>query len=63
MDRKFLDTREAAEFLGLGPQTLNNWRHLKQGPPYLRVGVKRIVYDPADLERYAKQRRIDPQEK
>jgi predicted DNA-binding transcriptional regulator AlpA len=43
-----LTTKQAAAFLGIAPATLDNWRSLKKGPPFLRVGA-RVRYEAADL--------------
>lgn len=50
---KKLRTKDAAEFLGLKPNTLEIWRHLKRGPKFYKVG-RCVVYDQADLEAYVK---------
>ena len=51
--------KEAANYLGLAVQTLRNWRHLKKGPPYLKLS--RVVrYRTVDLQNYIKQNRINP---
>jgi len=57
---RFMDTRQAAKFLNLKPQTLMNWRHRRCGPPYHRLGG-RIIYDLADLEAYLARHRIVPE--
>lgn len=49
---KLLNTTQAAEVLGLRPNTLEIWRCRNQGPKYKKLG-RRILYDPADLEEYA----------
>jgi len=56
-----LNETEAAKYLGLqNRQTLANWRHLRKGPAYCRVG-KRIIYRLEDLEAYLNTHRIDPE--
>lgn len=50
--RKLVNTRLAAEMLGLKPNTLEIWRCHKKGPKYVKLG-RRILYDPADLEAFA----------
>ncbi len=32
--------------------TLANWRHLGRGPKYYRIGGRRIVYRPGDIESF-----------
>jgi Helix-turn-helix domain len=57
--REKFDTKAAANYLGLAPQTLNNWRFLRRGPAYHRVG-RRIYYLRADLDAFFSQGRIVP---
>ena len=46
--RDFLNPAEAARLLRVQPATLRQWRYLKRGPAYHRVGG-RVVYSAADL--------------
>jgi len=56
-----LNENQAAKYLGLqNRQTLANWRHLRKGPAYCRVG-RRIVYRLEDLDTYLSTHRIDPE--
>ena len=57
--RIVVDTMGAAEYLGLHPRTLDNWRSQGRGPRYLRVG-RRIVYRIAHLEDYLESRVVEP---
>jgi hypothetical protein len=55
-----LTETQAANYLGLqNRQTLANWRHIRKGPAYCRVG-QRIIYRLADLDAYLSIHRIDP---
>jgi predicted DNA-binding transcriptional regulator AlpA len=47
---RMLNTREAAEFLGLSASTLNKMRITGAGPAYITLGLRRVVYHPADLK-------------
>ena len=49
--RRFLDTSEAAAFIGLSPCTLEAWRVRGGGPSYHKFG-KAIRYSVADLEAF-----------
>lgn len=49
MPNKKLNTREAAEFLGVKPCTLELWRCRKKGPRYSKLG-SRVMYDLSELE-------------
>ena len=32
------DTKQAAKYLNIKPQTLNRWRHEGYGPPFIKLG-------------------------
>ena len=51
-----LNQREAAEYLGISVETLRTWRRRKTGPTYYRVGVRRIIYKPNDLDAFMRER-------
>lgn len=52
-EKKFLDTHEAAEFLGFASFTLRKWRASGkgEGPRYFKVR-SRVRYARADLEQF-----------
>lgn len=52
-----MDDTEAARFLGMGRRTLQNWRVLGGGPPFLRLG-RSIRYSLSDLQKYLDARRF-----
>jgi hypothetical protein len=56
MSDVFLQTPQAAERLGLMPGTLEKLRCRGGGPPYLRLAPRRIVYDVAALDHWARGR-------
>jgi len=65
---RYMDEKEAAQLLGLRPQTLANWRSLRRGPVYSRYagaggGSSRgsIRYRLEDLLRFAEAVRIEPE--
>lgn len=47
---------EAARHLGVSPSTMAKWRLYGRGPPYSKLGSI-VVYDIADLEAFAAERR------
>ena len=53
---RFLNTREAANLLGLSPRTLEDLRLRGGGPPFVRVTRAAVRYRPADLERFVNAR-------
>jgi hypothetical protein len=48
MTVKHLNQIELSRRWSISPRTLERWRWLRQGPPYLRIGG-RIVYRLADI--------------
>ena len=56
MTRRMLDTKAAAERIGLAPATLETKRSRGGGPPYLKLGAK-VVYSEEELERWLAARR------
>ena len=55
---QLLDTSEAATFLGLARTTLEHWRGLRKGPPFIRVGPRAVRYRRADLEEWLNEQVI-----
>ena len=51
---------QAAQILGRAVQTLRNDRHLKKGPPYIKLG-RSVRYLISDLHHYIEKNRIDPE--
>lgn len=53
---------QAAEFLGLRPQTLRNYRSsCRGGPKYIRLSGRAIRYHRNDLIAYRESHTIDPE--
>lgn len=52
--RKYLDPRSAARFLGLSPASLAKWRCAGSGPTFHRFGGV-IRYSIADLDAWAEK--------
>ncbi len=57
MPAKKLNNDEAADFLGVKPNTLEVWRTKKKGPKYSKIG-SRVLYDVNDLEDYFASRSV-----
>ena len=55
-ERAYLSVREAAEYLGLSPRTLDRYRVSGEGPVFYRFGG-RIRYRREDLDAWAAKRR------
>lgn len=58
LKNRLLGIEEAAAFLGLRPQTLNNRRSRNKGPSYVRLGRRAIRYRLCDLESYVAKRLV-----
>ena len=54
--QRYLDTRQAAAYLGLSPKTLIKMRITGDGPRYAKVG-RRVIYDVADLDAWVEERK------
>ena len=52
---QYLNNDQAAAFLKLSPRTLEKLRVLGTGPRFCKLG-RRVVYDTADLVRWANER-------
>jgi hypothetical protein len=57
---QLFDEHEAAKRLNLRTWTLQNWRHLRKGPPYLKIGGL-VRYRESDLDAFLRKRLIDPE--
>ena len=55
-----LSSPEAAERLGVSPETLPAWRSRGRGPRFVRAG-RAVRYLEADLEAYLDKRAVDPE--
>jgi|ETNmetMinimDraft_26_1059896.scaffolds.fasta_scaffold66915_3 predicted DNA-binding transcriptional regulator AlpA len=55
-----LTTEQAATKLGLSERTLEAWRSRGEGPPFLRVGPRRVAYTREDLRVWLVRRRHEP---
>ena len=51
MEKDFLNTRQAAELIGLKANTLEIWRLRGTGPKYIKFG-RAVRYRQSDLETY-----------
>lgn len=53
---KMITTKEVAEIIGVTPQALYNWRQNKIRLPFYQTKGGRILYMPADVEKYLTNR-------
>jgi predicted DNA-binding transcriptional regulator AlpA len=57
MPRRWLRVGPAAAHLGIGIGTLNKLRTYGGAPRYAKLGAT-VVYDPADLDAWAAERKV-----
>lgn len=50
-----LTTDEAANFLRVESRTLANWRALRRGPAYVKIGARCVRYRRDELARFIEQ--------
>ena len=53
---RYLDTKQAAAYLGLSVKTLEKLRVTGRGPRYAKAG-RRVIYDRRDLDRWVAARK------
>jgi predicted DNA-binding transcriptional regulator AlpA len=49
---RMLSQRQVAEMFGVCTKTLRNWVHAKVFPPPLRIGTRKVYWDPLTLEQF-----------
>jgi len=54
--KQYLDEAAAAEMLNVSPRTLQRWRAEGGGPAFTRIGMRRVAYVTAEIERWASAR-------
>ena len=57
---EYLTSREAADLVRVSCKTLENWRGLRVGPPFVRAGSRRVLYRRSDIERWLSMREVQP---
>ncbi|MEV6423712.1 helix-turn-helix domain-containing protein [Streptomyces sp. NPDC051662] len=62
MPGPWYSTEELADILHVDPSTLRRWRiaHPRQGPPYVQMSKRVILYSARDVEHWIAQRRVSP---
>ncbi|MFF4215329.1 helix-turn-helix transcriptional regulator [Streptomyces nondiastaticus] len=55
-------TEEVAQLLKRDPSTLRRWRTARppQGPPFVQLSQRAVMYSALDLQQWLASRRIDP---
>jgi predicted DNA-binding transcriptional regulator AlpA len=62
IDEKLLDGKKTAEFLGCTEAALALWRKKRQGPSYVRLGMRLVRYPLRDLLTWLEKQRIEPEQ-
>jgi predicted DNA-binding transcriptional regulator AlpA len=52
----FITEAQFCDRFGITARTAQRWRVSGEGPPWVRLGVRRIAYREADCERWAAER-------
>lgn len=53
---RYLDQKSAARMLRLSVRSLERMRQEGNGPAFIRIGLRRIAYDEAEIRRWAASR-------
>ena len=63
LDGAWYTTEELAAFLGVDPSTVRRWRTANppQGPPFVRLSERVVIYSARDVEAWLRKRRTDPE--
>ena len=56
---KLLSTDDAAKYVSLSKSTLEHYRIVRKGPPFLRVGPRCIRYRVEDLEAWLNEQVVE----
>lgn len=56
-ETSFLNLQDAANYLGISPNTLYVWRHRRQGPPSFRMG-RRVMYRITTLDQWVREQEL-----
>ena len=52
----YLDEAAASRLLNVSQRSLQRWRTTGGGPPYIRAGLRRILYDGAAIKEWSAAR-------
>jgi predicted DNA-binding transcriptional regulator AlpA len=50
---RYLDEGSVAEMLSISVRTVQRWRGTGEGPPFIRAGKRRVIYDPMQVKAWA----------
>ena len=58
LETAFLTRERAAEFLGISSKTLERLASVGDGPLFVRIALRRVVYERSDLIAWSKARKF-----
>ena len=53
---KYLDEDAVSALLSVSVRTIQRWRGTGEGPPFIRAGARRVIYDLAQVNAWAAAR-------
>ena len=56
--KNLLTTDEVAEFLGVSPRTIEDWRRRGGGPRFIRLRGRAVRYRPSELARWLAEHEV-----
>jgi len=56
---QYLDENAVAGLLSVSVRTVQRWRGSGGGPPFIRAGARRVIYDPAAVEAWVSGRTFE----
>jgi hypothetical protein len=61
-DHRWYTTEELATLLHVDPSSLRRWRTARppEGPPFVRVSARRVIYNSVDVEAWLTAKRVEP---
>jgi predicted DNA-binding transcriptional regulator AlpA len=57
---QLINKQEAAAILGISPFSMNR---MMREIPFVRVGARRVMFDPRDVQAYIENRKVQPRPK
>jgi predicted DNA-binding transcriptional regulator AlpA len=58
---RYINERETSKIMGLSLPTLRNYRHLRKGPPYVKIG-RAVRYNQTDIFKFMESKKIQTEE-
>ena len=61
-NQQWYTTEQLAELLHVDPSSLRRWRTASppQGPAFVRVSVRHVIYSGADVQAWLEAKRVEP---